>query len=214
MNTAEIKICGLTIPDQAVACAQAGADAIGLVFYEPSPRNVSPVTAKEITRAAGGLAKMVGVFVNEDVDTIIRIAETASLDYIQLHGTESLDDLKRISDAGLKTIKVITNTDQAEMYSQIPLLFEPKTGELPGGNGSPWRWETARPLSKHRTLILAGGLTPHNVKDAITQGDPDAVDVSSGVESAKGIKDIALVKEFITAVKSIEIQHELRKVFK
>ena len=214
----QVKICGLTRPDQAVACVDAGAAAIGLVFYDKSPRNVSIDTARAITRVLPQEVARVGVFVDEPYDVIMQRVATCHLTCVQLHGRETPELVMQLKSAGLVVIKslfldhnpLLTAADQffADAY-----LGECGTGPLPGGNAKVWNYADAGDLGLSSPLILAGGLSPDNVDDAIQSACPDGVDVSSGVELRPGIKDPALVTQFMRTVINGKHNQSLRRIF-
>jgi phosphoribosylanthranilate isomerase len=201
----QVKICGLTRVDEAVACARAGADAIGLVFYPPSPRHVSVATAREITDALPASVARVGVFVDAEVDTVLETARAAGLTAAQLHGRETPAMVARLKAAGLTVIKALfaaktPGLELAPTYGADAVLLEQGAGPLPGGNAETWDYGLARRLALGPPLILAGGLDPDNVAAAVAKAKPDAVDLSSGVESAPGRKEIPRVERFMAAM--------------
>lgn len=201
----QTKICGLTRPDEAAACAAAGADAIGCVFYPRSKRHVTPAQAREIGAALGGRSVLVGLFVDEPLDVIRRTAEAAGLEMLQLHGRESPEMVAQLEAEGWPVIKALFSggqpaLDRAADYRASALLAECSGGPLPGGNALSWDWGAARDIARRYPLVLAGGLDAGNVARAIAAARPAAVDVSSGVESAPGRKDLAKVRAFIAAV--------------
>ncbi len=209
-NSPQIKICGLTRVDQAIKCAELGADAIGFIFYPKSPRNLSREKAKEITAALSLSITTVGVFVNETFSEIMRIVETCNLTAVQLHGREKPDLVSRLSKQGITVIKVLfdggsPSMDDAFNYNTSAFLVECAKGNLPGGNAMTWNWKNAYSFGKKNRLILAGGLAPENVAEAINAAKPDAVDVSSGVEAEPGIKDLGKVEKFIKTVATCNI---------
>jgi phosphoribosylanthranilate isomerase/indole-3-glycerol phosphate synthase/phosphoribosylanthranilate isomerase len=217
-NRAQIKICGLTRVAEALACLEAGVDAIGLVFYPPSPRFVLTVQAAEIAATVSQRAVTVGVFVDEAYETIMRCAEDCQLQAVQLHGQESPALVRRLRHHNLTVIKTLFHArkpmfKEAADYDVSAFLLECGRGRLPGGNAESWPWQEARRISRNKPVILAGGLNPANVSAAIHLGLPDAVDVSSGVESAPGRKDRARVKSFIQAVAASGNQAATRRVF-
>ena len=214
----QIKVCGLTRVADARACVDAGADAIGLVFYPPSPRFVPTVQAVEIAAAVSERAVMVGVFVDETYETILRTAEDYQLQAVQLHGQESPTLVRRLRRHNLTVIKTLFHTrepffKEAADYDASAFLLECGRGRLPGGNAASWQWQTARDINCDKPVILAGGLTPENVSRAIRRGLPEAVDVSSGVESAPGCKQAAKIKSFINAVVASGSQTATRRIF-
>jgi len=200
-----IKVCGLTRVDEAVGCAELGADAIGLVFFPKSPRHVSDKQGRAISTAVSEKSKTVGVFVNASYDHILRKADICKLSAVQLHGQESPDLVKRLGDAGLPVIKALfvdgnPNLSEVKNYDASAFLVECSKGPLPGGNAMAWDWGTAKEFGRAHPLILAGGLSPGNVTEAISSALPLAVDVSSGVERSPGQKDLERVASFINKV--------------
>jgi phosphoribosylanthranilate isomerase len=217
----QVKICGLTRVEEAVACAELGADAIGCVFYPPSPRNLTDKEAQRICKALPAHICTVGVFVNESFSYIMEKVKRCGLHAVQLHGMETsemIDDLLR---EGLIVIKgLFMKRDpfisSAHLYKPSAFLVECGLGKLPGGNAAAWDWaEAADAFSAvNEPLILAGGLSPENVQDAVLKTAPDAVDVSSGVESEPGRKDIDKVRRFMEAVRQCNSPKKPRSVFK
>ena len=202
--TVQVKICGLTRVDEAVACAAAGAHAIGLVFYPRSRRCISAETAREIRRALPPAVACVGVFVDAPPETVLQIARTAALDAVQLHGCEPPEVVEQLRREGLFVIKALFAErapafEDAPRYCASAFLVECGQGALPGGNALAWDWSAASGIGLESALILAGGLTPLNAGQAICAASPDALDVSSGVETAPGRKDIRKVEAFIRA---------------
>ena len=218
LNVPQVKVCGLTRVADALACLDAGVDAIGLVFYPPSPRFVLTVQAAEIAAAVSKRAVTVGVFVDETYETIIRYAEDCQLQAVQLHGQESPALVRRLRRHDLTVIKTLFHTrepsfNEAADYDPSAFLLECGSGRLPGGNAATWPWQTARDIDRHKPVILAGGLTPENVSTAIRLGSPEAVDVSSGVESEPGRKISSKIKSFIDAVAASGNQTGTRRIF-
>ncbi len=203
-----IKICGLLSPAMALACADAGADAIGMVFHPPSPRNIQPAQARAITARLPPHVAKVGVFVDQDTEEIARIAAQAGLDAVQLHTVLPGDRYARLTRHGLHVVQVLRSSG-AELLAQacalppaVGLLVECGRGALPGGNGAAWNWADAAVLRELRPFAVAGGLDPANVAQALLASGASAVDVSTGVESAPGSKDLARVAAFIAAVRA------------
>ena len=204
-NQVQVKICGLTRVDEAVACAQAGARAVGSVFYPKSPRCVGEAAARDIRRALPAGVACVGVFVDETYETVMRIVGRTGITAIQLHGSEPPELVERLHREGLFVIKALfadraPGFDKAGEYSGAVFLAECGRGALPGGNAQAWKWSKAGPIGERHPLIIAGGLDPTNAAQAVRAALPDAVDVSSGVETGPGCKDIRKVEEFIAAV--------------
>lgn len=214
----QVKICGLTRVDQAVACVDAGAAAIGFVFFKQSPRNVSTKKARTIAEELPRGIARVGVFVDESYDFIVQRVTACGLTCVQLHGTETPELIMRLQSAGVRVIKSLfsnrhPNLQEADGYGADAYLAECGTGPLPGGNAKAWNYTDARDLGRSHPLILAGGLSLDTVSHAIRSACPDAVDVSSGVEACPGTKDIGLVIQFIQAVLSNKHNNPLRRIF-
>jgi phosphoribosylanthranilate isomerase len=204
MTHPQVKVCGLTDAETAASCAALGVDAIGCVFYPKSPRFISDRLARKICRGLPPAVQAVGVFVDHSFSQIMQKAEYCGLTAVQLHGRESPELVNRLMAENLVVIKALflqkaPSVETAGEYSASAYLVEQGRGRLPGGNAERWNWGTINRFGKCRPLILAGGLSPDNVTDAIESCMPDAVDVSSGVESAPGTKDIAKVKAFLSA---------------
>jgi phosphoribosylanthranilate isomerase len=205
------KICGITTPDTLKAACDAGARFIGFVFYPPSPRNISPENAADLIRQLPSGVRAVGLFVNPTNESLEHVLSTAQIDMIQLHGDETPGRVKEIKERF--NLPVITAIRVADEHDLAPayvlqetadwLLFDALTHDasLPGGMGRTFDWMTLKGKNFTKPVMLSGGLNADNVKDAITLLNPDAVDVSSGVEHQKGVKDIGKIKAFITAVK-------------
>ena len=204
-----VKICGLTSVDNALECVSAGADIIGLVFFKKSPRHVEIDQARQIAAALPVHVPACGVFVNETVETVMNTAKECGLGIVQLHGSESPQMVQTLSDQGLVVIKAFfaaakPTLDQASCYPCADFcLAEYGKGILPGGNAETWDYTQAKKMGQKIRLMLAGGLHPENVSDAVKRVAPFAVDVSSGVEKEKGVKDISKVEAFIKAAKSV-----------
>ncbi|MFO8047490.1 MAG: phosphoribosylanthranilate isomerase [Desulfosudaceae bacterium] len=217
-----IKICGLTGPDEAAACASLGAAAVGCVFFEGSPRHVTPARARDICAAVSGQAAAVGVFVNAPAEKVLETASFCGLAAVQLHGRESPEAVKRLRREGLTVIKALFAAkppyfSAGSEYDPSAFLVECGRGALPGGNAETWDWGAVRPLGRRRPLVLAGGLSPNNVGIALAAAEPDAVDVSSGVEAVPGTKDLNKVAAFIAAVRrhqaATDARPPLRRIF-
>lgn len=201
----QVKLCGLTRVEEAVACAELGAAAIGCVFYDKSPRCVTPAAARDIRRALPPQVACVGVFVDEPFERIMAVAAETGITAVQLHGTEPPELVQRLRREGLFVIKALfagrePGLGQAPHYPASALLAECGRGPLPGGNAQAWDWSQAAAVSRHHPLILAGGLTPDNAVQAFRAALPDALDVSSGVEAAPGRKDLGNVARLMAAV--------------
>ncbi len=202
----QVKICGLTKVEDALECAFCGADAVGLVFYPPSPRFVKDETAREICQSLPRHVWSVGVFVNEPFETVMGKVEQCGLRAVQLHGAEPPRVVDLLRAEGVSVIKTLfingsPPVGEAAAYPASAYLVESGGGRLPGGNAMAWDWKAAKGIFNTRPFILAGGLDSENVAAAIAEAAPDAVDVSSGVESSPGQKDMAKVKTFLEAVR-------------
>lgn len=202
-----VKICGITNVADGLAAAEAGADMIGLMFYESSPRHITLVRAAEISRALPPFLMRVGVFVNSPADFVLRAISECNLTMLQFHGDETSDFCTQFGLMNMKAIRVrdAGSLVQLENYQTDAFLLDAHSKNGLGGTGEKFNWELAVEAQKFgKPIFLAGGLTPENVADAVRMVHPFGVDVSSGVESAPGIKDHAKVKAFITAAKSVE----------
>ncbi|MCX5883310.1 MAG: phosphoribosylanthranilate isomerase [Deltaproteobacteria bacterium] len=206
----EIKICGLTRANEAVACAEAGADAIGLVFYPPSPRHLTPQQAREISLALPDQIARVGVFANSPVSDIQKRIGDCRLTAIQLHGQESPDMVRQFCDKGIRVIKALF----IHKYPAAAFLVECGKGRLPGGNALTWNWSEVKSFGQSYPLILAGGLSPDTIARAVADAGPDAVDVSSGVEFSPGRKDIKKVRALIQAISLCTIERPPRRIWR
>jgi phosphoribosylanthranilate isomerase len=210
--TPVVKICGLSTAATLDAALDAGADMVGFVFFPKSPRHVDLATARALGQQAVGRAKIVALSVDADDETLKRIVDALSPDLMQLHGSETPARVKRIGElcacATMKAIGVASRADlaHAEAYKGVAdcLLVDakpPKDAALPGGNGRPFDWGLARDFHSSRLWLLSGGLAPDTVAAAIALSGARGVDVSSGVESAPGVKDEAKIRAFVAAAR-------------
>jgi phosphoribosylanthranilate isomerase len=199
-----VKICGITRIDDAKAAAQAGADAIGFVFDLKSPRHITPDQAHAIAHLLPPFVTVVGLFVNAAPDTIETVLSRVPLDLLQFHGNETPQQCRRYHRPYVKAIHMqpgVNLTEQARLYADAEgLLLDTQVADVAGGSGRVFDWSLV-PAGLGKPIILAGGLTPENVAAAIQKVHPFAVDVSSGVELAKGIKDAEKISAFIEAVR-------------
>lgn len=200
-----VKICGITrLPDLQAACA-AGADALGFVFYQKSPRHVSPETAAALLAAMPPFVQSVGLFVNADPAFVESVLKIAPLDLLQFHGDEAAADCARFGRPWIKAVRVNPQTDLLECAADFEgargLLLDAFVPGVPGGTGERFDWRLIPPALP-LPVILSGGLTPDNVADAVRTVRPWAVDVSSGVEASKGVKDAHKVAQFIARAKA------------
>jgi len=199
-----VKICGITQTSDAIAAVNAGADALGFVFYEPSPRCVSTDKAKEIINAIPPFINKVALFVNANSDYISSVLEQVNIDTIQFHGDETEAFCRSFNMPYIKAIRVQETTDiqkvSNEFSSASGLLVDAYDSSQYGGTGKSFNWDLL-PNTCSLPLILAGGLKADNICQAIQTTNVYAVDVSSGVEESKGVKDHALIKQFMHEVK-------------
>ncbi|MEK1890062.1 MAG: phosphoribosylanthranilate isomerase [Phyllobacterium sp.] len=210
----DIKICGLKTDEAVAAALDGGATHIGFIFFGKSPRNIDPGEAGRLRRAAQGRAKAVAVTVDADDATLDAITAAMTPDMLQLHGHESVARVREVKDRyGLPVIKVFSlrergDLDQIKPYVGVAdrLMFDAKApagSALPGGNGVAFDWRVLSELDGSLDYILSGGLNAGNVGDALRLM-PAGIDVSSGVESAPGVKDVGLIKEFFGAVRAVK----------
>lgn len=203
-----VKICGITRPEDAQAAAAEGADAIGLVFYRPSPRYVSPKQARDIAVQTPPFVATVGVFVNPSREEVEQVISTCGVTLLQFHGDESPDFCSSFPRPYIKAARIRPGLDLIKYLSPYSAarawMLDAFHGDLWGGTGGAFDWSLV-PGRMARPVILSGGLTTHNVADAIRRVRPYAVDVSSGVEASKGIKDAVRIAAFIGAVKHEDV---------
>jgi phosphoribosylanthranilate isomerase len=202
-----IKICGITNLEDARLAAELGADALGFIFYPKSPRYVAPEAAREIIAQLPPFVAAVGVFVDEEAAVVQGLAARLGLDWVQWHGQESPEYCRSL---GRRVIKGFRIKDESSLAGLAPfrgaaqalLLDTYKKGQV-GGTGEIFDWHLACQAKKYGPVILAGGLNPENVAQAIATAQPEAVDVASGVEASPGKKDPAKLKAFFQAVRSV-----------
>lgn len=205
------KICGITRIQDIQSAVQAGADAIGFVFFEPSPRYVSALQAQPLAQAIPPYVNIVGLFVNASAEEIAQVLEQVPLDIIQFHGDETPEQCQQIAQfnqrrwykaiqikADMENSEIIATIQQYQQAGASAMLLDAWHPELKGGTGHSFDWSQFPKLDI--PLILAGGLNPDNVEDAIHTTQAYAVDVSGGVEAAKGIKDQQLIEKFMQGV--------------
>jgi phosphoribosylanthranilate isomerase len=211
-----VKICGLSEVEQALAAARAGADFIGLVFA-PSRRSVSPGKALDIVRAVEQITPhpaIVGVFANQDIREVNRIAQECRLDYVQLNGNEGFSYCRQVQRPIIKVLRIGENTTVSDISQKIKMaslyhltkemvyLFDTQDPNSYGGTGKTFDWQIVRGVSQKYPTMIAGGLNPENVGELIKTVSPWGVDVSSGVET-NGVKDIAKIESFMRIVKGL-----------
>lgn len=198
-----VKICGITREEDARAAAELGADALGLVFYGPSPRNVSLEQARAIIAAIPPFVSVVGLFVDPLKEHVASVLRACAIDLLQFHGDEPADFCAGFGLPYIKAARVKADTDLIQCLSPYRAargwLLDAYHDQLHGGTGASFDWKLIPPRLA-RPIILSGGLTPGNVGAAVRQVRPWAVDVSSGVEAAKGVKDAAKIAAFIAGV--------------
>jgi phosphoribosylanthranilate isomerase len=211
--TAEAKICGIKTREALTAALDGGADYVGFVFFAPSPRHLDIATARSLADEARGKARIVALTVDADDVALDEIASAVAPDFFQLHGSETPE---RVADVkakfGRKIIKAVpvrTSEDAAlaKTYTKVAdlILFDAKapTGATrPGGHGRTFDWSVLAAIPREIPFMLSGGLTPDNVEEAMRATRPQAVDVSSGVETSPGVKDVELIRRFLQAAKT------------
>ena len=198
-----VKICGITRVEDALIAVAQGADAIGLVFYPPSPRYVTPVQAAEIVNALPAFVTVVALFVDASRADVEAVLSQVNIDLIQFHGQESADECRQYGKSYMKAIRVKSDTNLIQYTTEYSdakaLLLDTYAEGVPGGTGQVFDW-TVIPKNLSKPIVLAGGLDAENVEQAIRQVKPYAVDVSGGVEFKKGIKDAAKIAAFMRGV--------------
>jgi len=204
----KVKICGITRLPDALGAVEAGADALGFMFYEGSKRHIAPTAAAKIIRALPPFVAKVGVFVNASAETVRAAVAECGLDTLQFHGEETAGFCAQF--APLKVVKAFRIQNAASLqvlpdYAVDGWLLDSYVPGQRGGTGERFNWELAAQAKElGRPILLAGGLTPENIADAIQQVWPYGVDVSSGVESAPGQKELGLVRQFVDIVRQME----------
>ncbi len=199
-----VKICGITSVEDAQAAIEAGADALGLVFYAPSPRSVSIAQAQEISRIVGPFVSLVGLFVNADADEVQNTLSQIPLHVLQFHGDESRDYCEQFQRPYMKAIRMRPELDIQQAMNEHPnasgILLDAYRKGVPGGTGETFDWQRV-PARSEQALVLAGGLNPDNLEQALAATHVWAVDVSGGVESSPGRKDHEAIKRFVRIAK-------------
>jgi phosphoribosylanthranilate isomerase len=203
-----VKICGITRVEDALTVARCGAHAIGLVFYRPSPRYVTPAQAAEIVRALPPFVTPVGLFVDAAAEEVLDVAARTRVRMLQFHGSETPRFCARFELPYLKAVQVRREVDllqyARDFRSAKALLLDAYQEGLHGGTGAVFDWDLIPPALP-LPVVLSGGLHPDNVAEAIRRVRPCAVDVSSGVEAAKGIKDASKVEAFVNGVRNADV---------
>lgn len=209
----DIKICGLSTPETVAAALAGGASHVGFIFFPKSPRNVGVEQAAALRQAAKGKAQAVAVTVDADDDTLDAIVSGMHPDMLQLHGKETPERVAAVKARyGLPVMKALSVSSAADLAAMAPFrgvadrfLFDakpPKGSELPGGNGVSFDWRLLAALDHGVDYMLSGGLNAANVGDALHFADPPGLDISSGVESSPGVKDVAMMNAFFQAVRA------------
>ncbi len=198
-----VKICGITSVEDALSACDAGADALGFVFWRKSARFVDAERAKAIVASLPPFIKTVGVFVDEEMGTLLETIGKVGLDVVQLHGSEPPEFCRRINRPVVKVFRVKEEgiTGELSRYHVSAYLLDTYQEGIPGGTGDTYNWDLAIKAKEYGRIILAGGLTPENVKGAIEKVRPYGVDVSSGVEKSAGKKDSNKMRMFIEMAK-------------
>lgn len=207
-RTTRIKICGFTRAEDAHTASALGADAIGLVFYPPSPRHVDIDQAAEIAAAVSPFCTVTALFLDADVAYVEEVLQTVPVSLLQFHGTETAQYCESFARPYIKSVAMKSVDDVAGYCANFArcrgFLLDSNAAGAAGGSGTAFDWSLV-PAELAPTLILAGGLYVDNVADAVRKIRPAAVDVSSGVESAKGIKDEQMMRDFIANVRMADI---------
>jgi len=200
-----VKICGITRPEDADAAVRAGAGAIGFVFWPGSPRAIDPQRARAITASLPPFVTAVGVFVDQPAEFVNGVADRVQLGAVQLHGEESADYVGAMTRPVVKAVAIRSGVDPTAANierwpAQVVVLLDVHDPIRKGGTGRTVDWSVAADIARGRRVVLAGGLTAENVAEAIARVRPFGIDVSSGVESAPGIKDHGRIKALFEAV--------------
>lgn len=199
-----VKICGITSVEDARLAVDAGADALGLVFYPPSPRNVTLEQAAEIARAVSPFVVLTGLFVDAHPQAVEAVLDQVPLNLLQFHGGETAPYCRQFHRPYIKALRMKPELNPVEAMAAFPdargILLDAYRKGVPGGTGDTFDWQRV-PRETGRHIILAGGLNPGNVASAIAAAQPQAVDVSGGVEASPGRKDAAAVQEFVRAAR-------------
>lgn len=211
--TTEAKICGIKAREALTAALDGGADYVGFVFFGPSPRHLDIAAARSLAEQARGAAKIVALTVDAGDAVLAEIVKEIAPDFLQLHGSETpgrvAEVKKKFGRKIIKAIPVRTSEDAAlaKAYTKVAdlILFDakaPASATRPGGHGRAFDWTVLDAVSRDMPFMLSGGLTPDNVQEAMRATCPQSVDVSSGVETAPGVKDADLIRRFLQAVKA------------
>ncbi|MDA1190696.1 MAG: phosphoribosylanthranilate isomerase [Candidatus Poribacteria bacterium] len=199
-----VKICGITNRDDAHLAVDEGADALGFIFHPKSPRYITPEAAREIVLTLPPFVTTVGVFVDETPMAMNRVIEHVGLNAAQLHGDETSETCRHVRADVIKVFRVKDSLDfPFDRYPVRAFMLDTYVKEAHGGTGERFDWELAKEVKRFGSIILAGGLTPGNVVEAIRVAEPYAVDVSSGVEARPGVKNPDALRAFLRTVRSL-----------
>ncbi len=203
-NNTKVKICGMTNIEDAIMAVEAGADALGFIFYPKSPRSIDTKSAARIIKELPPFVLTVGVFVNDTPDLVNKTVAECGLDRVQLHGTEGPEYCAKVNAKVIKALRVseISDISVIKEYCVSAYLLDAYHEDLHGGTGKTFDWDIAVAAKRFGNIILSGGLTPENVQDGIRRVKPSVVDVCTGVESRPGKKDPEKIKRFIEKVKN------------
>jgi phosphoribosylanthranilate isomerase len=202
--TTRVKVCGVTTAEQAVACVDLGVDALGVNFVASSPRRVDERLARAVVEAVGQRALVVAVVAGMTVDAMRALVVRTGVGCLQLHGDESATEVGALLPHAYKAVRVGSEEDVA-LAEAMPgdyVMVDARVAGALGGTGHAFEWSLVVGLAKRRKLVLAGGLTPENVRSAVELVRPWCVDVASGVESAPGVKDLGRVRAFVEAART------------
>ncbi len=209
MKRVRVKICGITLIEQATAIAALNVDALGFILYKNSPRYIKPAKIRPIISALPPFVKTVGVFVNESIDNLIKIMLLSGLDLAQLSGDESPDYCRQLTEKSINWIRSFRIRDSADLeqtalFQTNFILLDAWSDDAFGGTGKTFDWEMIDKLPNRFEIILAGGINIDNVTNAIKTVQPYGIDISSGVEEAPGIKSIEMVKALLEQIQLSE----------
>ncbi|MFW2373896.1 MAG: phosphoribosylanthranilate isomerase [Gammaproteobacteria bacterium] len=205
-----VKICGITRTEDAVEAARLGVDAIGLVFYENSPRHLSIAQAQQVCQALPGFVTVVSLFLNPEAGLVKDVLASVPVDLLQFHGNESGDFCRSFNRPYIKALGMADDQDLEQRANEYPdargVLLDSHASGAAGGTGEAFDWASI-PQPFRQSIILAGGLSPQNIAEAIKTVRPYAVDLSSGVEAAPGIKDASLMAQLMKEVKRVDCEN-------
>jgi phosphoribosylanthranilate isomerase len=201
MSRLQIKLCGLTRAEDARVAVAAGADLIGLVLWAPSPRSVDLAGARRVREVVPSGVPLVGVFVDEEPETIDELVAEIGLDRVQLHGAEPISEILR---HGARALRGVRDGDASAVPPGVPVVFDGPFSKVASRDELEAHWASARALGAERPVLLAGGLDPENVADAVRAARPHGVDTARGTERSPGIKDHDRLRRFVAAAREAE----------